>query len=699
MVVAAAFAAPKARAPSLPSLPEKLPEPPERPLTSSESPGSPAGSEWPGAVGKEAPGGFVSSAKGSRAGGWGLRAASMAGLKARAPSLPSLPAALPEPALPLLPSQLPDSPSASEVASQFGSTKGQVAGTVVGLAKKAERQVVPADLDNGAKGPCTAAGTSATVGSAGMKAHVTAAQVVPSMPAYLVKGASVASAAPVAAGITGMKDLLAQWDHVISAIDSLSVSTCKQVGEAPGKPLGQVLRESRRAGGYDWAAPAPEAPASEAPVLNQGDGKLAADTEALQRYLQGCRIHADGEVVDKDGVTVGRLGTDQAAAAGSRAGDPYAAKAAAAEARAQRLAVRVAEEVESGTLRHALAAWRKVHEASRLAAERDRLSAELSAERTRTGKLLAERHVQVVGRLALRQRDAAALALEACFATWREHAVVTQRGKLAQELQRLKADCAASQMGADARLHEAAARDEKLRGARARADAEATAAAAAQAAAQAAEAARAEAEAAAAAAARERDAARCEAAAALGELAQARSDVEGAKAEVAALRKELLDMHAFLINAREELRRAHAETKVAQCELLEARASGAGKHVADVEEVQRLRGSLAQVRAEVTAACAALCRPECGLRDRELAVAHLRHVLELFRDSYAPLMPELLAPQGLGSSSSAPLLPPRSPLLPPHSPEASPTAERRRSSQDLGSTRTKRRERWAPQRA
>mmetsp|Transcript_117728 Transcript_117728/g.375255 ORF Transcript_117728/g.375255 Transcript_117728/m.375255 type:complete len:266 (+) Transcript_117728:943-1740(+) len=195
------------------------------------------------------------------------------------------------------------------------------------------------------------------------------------------------------------------------------------------------------------------------------------------------------------------------------------------------------------------------------------------------------------------------------------------------------------------------------------------------------------------------------------EASEALVRASAAERDLGKVQQELVGTKAVVALAQDEARRASAEAKVAQCELWEVRQNGAGARktaavaeAKDNEEVAKLKQDLAQVRQEVATACAALCRAESGMRDKELAIAHLRHVLEHYRDPREPVVPErydvgaAFSPQPApGRSASSPNLHEASVDSLRGGVEGEETrAERRMSVQELAAARTRRKDRWAP---
>lgn len=415
-------------------------------------------------------------------------------------------------------------------------------------------------------------------------------------------GAAPPAALPdvAAAGVPSMKDLLSQWDSLVGRLDSLRQEACRQTGEAPPvKPLGRQFREARRAGGHAWAlseASDVQADAVVEPAVSSAHPARAAPLtpEAVRRYLRGCRLDERGNLVSADGTELAvDLGTAAPAApVPTPAPQPTSSAApsspkkrspdgASSMTRVQRWMERRAKEADVDLTHCIFAGWRLVAQASRSSSSDEMLGVELRLARERAERLAEVRRSRGEKALAFWRGESARIAVEACFATWRDAMWSSWREQRSTHEEASKTLTAVSSFSDDtttAALEEAlaklGARTAELQEAQAGRDAEATAARAARDDATAARTGRDAAERAAAAARQEHVAARMEVEDVREELERSQRDTKDALAKVAALQEELRMMQAALMSAREEVRRADAEAKVAQYELMDLRASG-----------------------------------------------------------------------------------------------------------------------------
>jgi len=441
-----------------------------------------------------------------------------------------------------------------------------------------------------------------------------------------------------------VEGLLSQWNDVISALNKVSVAAAERAG-ADEDPVQMSLasREGRWSGGAVSSGSVPgRSSGGEGSAWDTGGGGASAQ---------------------------GSLGFGTAGS--SRRGASAVEAQLLAAPRVEWLAGRLDAEIDRGILFETFVAWRSHRLCCRWEAEKVAIAEALESERGAVHKAVLE--VRDAQRVARRARGEGALpscwrappsyAVEACHEAWRS--AREARGVEFAGLSRDQRAAEARAVQAEALL---AAREEELADVRAEVASEVEAK----------EAARVEAEAAqeevarllsaeaamldktTAAEASEREAAASAEAAqaelqeARRKLSEARSEVEETRGELKEVqgslegaRKELGSAQSALAESKEEVRKAKAEAKVAQCELWDARVPGGGSRAkgrsatvtAAEVETAALREELDKVRKEVTVACAALCRAECGIRDRELALAHLRHVLERCREPLAPTKP------------------------------------------------------------
>merc|ERR1712039_974484 len=116
------------------------------------------------------------------------------------------------------------------------------------------------------------------------------------------------------------------------------------------------------------------------------------------------------------------------------------------------------------------------------------------------------------------------------------------------------------------------------------------------------------------------------------EVAEVQETLHGVSLELTATRQDLVTTQETLDVSRQEIRKAHAETKLAECKTWDKKAAAS-------KEVTALQDALSGMKGEVSVALAALCRSEDALRDRDIAIAHLRSALERLRGDLLPRIP------------------------------------------------------------